>query len=97
MAAAYLEAGDEQMAMRAVDWLMRKAGVGGSWLEFYGERPTPPLPPAGIIVWGWAQFVTLVVKHMLGATVVDNSLLITPRVSGFQGELRFRNRRVPFS
>lgn len=96
MAAAYLESGNVPMAMRAIEWLAHKARQGGSWFEFYGYRPTPPLPPTGIIVWGWAQFVTLVVKHILGAKPVHDKLTLAPRLEGFTGQLRFRDELVTF-
>ena len=94
MAAACLEAGDVQRVPRAMDWLIERAGAGGSWLEFYGDRPTPPLPPTGIIVWGWAQWIAMVVKHMLVARVENEQLVITPRLGGFTGKLRFRDTSV---
>src|SRR5665213_1449959 len=80
---------------RALEWLIEKAGAGGSWFEFYGERPTPPLPPTGILVWAWAEWITLIVKHLLGAQVKDDQLIIRPRLGGFMGELRFRDSSVP--
>ncbi|HET6510933.1 MAG TPA: hypothetical protein VFH43_01985, partial [Candidatus Kapabacteria bacterium] len=96
MAAAYLEAGNIPMAMRAIDWLSQKARHGGSWFEFYGYRPTPPLPPTGIIVWGWAQFVTVVVKHILCAKVDNGEITLSPRLPGFSGQLRFKDELVTF-
>jgi hypothetical protein len=84
------------MALRAIEWLAHKAKQGGSWFEFYGYRPTPPLPPTGIIVWGWAQFVTLVVKHILGAHVTDGKLALAPRIEGFNGQLRYRKDLITF-
>ncbi len=95
MAAAALEAGDYEKAQRAIGWLIDRGGAGASWLEFYGDRPTPPLPPTGIIVWAWAQWITLVVKHLLVARVEEDQLVITPRLGGFTGELRFRDSSVP--
>ncbi len=95
VAAACLEAGDVERGQRAISWLIEKAGAGGSWFEFYGDRPTPPLPPTGILVWAWAQWITLVVKHLLGAQVKDDQLIIRPRLGGFSGELRFRDSSVP--
>ena len=94
MAAACLEAGDVERGQRAIGWLVDKAGAGASWLEFYGDRPTPPLPPTGILVWAWAQWIALVVKHLLGAQVKDDQLIIRPRLGGFSGELRFRDSSV---
>ncbi len=94
MAAAYLEAGDFEKAPRALDWLASKAGAGGSWFEFYGDRPTPPLPPTGILVWAWAQWITLVVRHLIHAEVHEDRLWLAPRLAGFKGDLRFRNGTV---
>ncbi len=94
MAAACLEAGDVERGQRAIGWLVDRAGAGASWFEFYGDRPTPPLPPTGILVWAWAQWITLVVKHFLGAQVKDDQLIIRPRLGGFMGELRFRESSV---
>jgi GH15 family glucan-1,4-alpha-glucosidase len=94
MAAALIESGDVERSQRAINWLIESAGAGGSWFEFFGDRPTPPLPPNGIIVWAWAQWITLVVKHLLVARVKDDELIITPRLGGFMGEMRFRDSSV---
>lgn len=95
VAGAALEVGDFERAQRAIAWLIDQAGPGGNWFEFYGERPTPPLPPTGIIVWGWAQWIILVVRHLLGARVKDGTLKLHPRLPAFQGEIRFRDTTVP--
>lgn len=95
MTAAHLEVGDNEKVPRTLEWLIEKAGTGGSWFEFYGGRPTPPLPPTGILVWAWAEWITLVVKHLLGAQIKDDELIIRPRLGGFMGELRFRDSSVP--
>jgi hypothetical protein len=91
MAQSYFEMGEIEKAMRAVEWLIEKAGSGGSWVEFYGDRPTPPLPPTGMLIWAWAQFITLVVKNILGATVENDKLNLSPRIEGFEASLRFRD------
>lgn len=91
MAQAYFEMGDIGKAMRAVNWLVEKAGSSGTWSEFYGERPTPPLPPTGILVWAWAQFITLVVKNILGANILNEKLVLSPKIKGFEAKVRFRN------
>lgn len=92
--AAAMETGDFQRAQHGLDWLINSAGAGASWFEFYGDRPTPPLPPTGIIVWGWAQWITLVVRHLLGAHVENDELVIRPRLGGFSGAVRFRDGEV---
>lgn len=96
VAAAYLEMGDIAHAKRAIEWLSHRGRQAGSWFEFYGYRPTPPLPPTGIIVWGWAQFATLVVRHILKAKVEGETLTVSPRIPGFTGQLRFRDTHVQF-
>lgn len=82
MAAAQLTTGNIDRARRTIGWLLDMAGAGGSWFEFYGERPTPPLPPVGIIVWGWAQFLILMTRHVLGAEITEGRLRVAPAMSG---------------
>lgn len=89
MAAAQIEARMEDRASRAIDWLLDRAGPGVSWLEFYGDRPTPPFPPVGIIVWGWAQFLLLVDKHIVGTRVAGRTVRITPKLIGIEHTARF--------
>ncbi len=91
MAQAYFETGDIANAMKALKWLVEKAGNGGSFFEFYGGRPTPPLPPVGILAWAWAQYIVLVVKNILGAEVVTGKLQLSPKLEGFTSQLRFGN------
>jgi hypothetical protein len=97
MAAAYFERGELAKAMNALGWLVEKAGEGGAWFEFYGERPTPPLPPVGILPWAWAQYITLFVRHILNPTVEKETLIIKSRLQGLRGTLRFLDKRVAFS
>jgi GH15 family glucan-1,4-alpha-glucosidase len=97
VAGAALEVGDFERAQRAIAWLIHYAGAGGNWFEFYGDRPTPPLPPTGIIAWGWAQWIILIVRHMLGARVKDGELKLHPRMAGFEGAIRFRDTMVPIN
>ncbi len=94
VAAACLDAGDIKRGQRAIGWLVDRAGAGGSWFEFYGDRPTPPLPPTGVLVWAWAQWISLVTIHLIGAHIKDDQLVIHPRLGGFSGELRFRDSSV---
>lgn len=91
MAEAYLLAGDEAKAERALRWLIEKAGKSGAWFEFYGERPTPPLPPRGILVWAWAEYVKLVVKYLMGAHITDKGLATKPIIPGAKATFRFGN------
>ena len=90
-AAAYFEIEDNEKALRALDWVVEKAGRSGSWFEFYGERPTPPLPPTGILVWAWAQYIRLVIKHIVRADVKDDGLHTTLRMEGLTASLRFKD------
>ncbi len=91
ISAAYFETGDTEKALRALDWAVEKAGVSGSWFEFYGERPTPPLPPTGILVWAWAQYITLIVKHVLHVKIDEDYVNISSRIEGLSGAFRFRD------
>lgn len=93
-AQAALRCGDDVSFLKAVSWLEQKAGDGGAWIEFYGVRPTPPLPPVGILPWSWAEWSILVVRDVLGARVVDDELICSPRLSGVSARLRFRDSFV---
>src|SRR5207302_1829844 len=70
MGAAEIEAELDKRSRETIEWLLEAAGAGGCWFEYYGERKTPPFPPVGVIVWGWAQYILLVVKHIVGVRVV---------------------------
>jgi hypothetical protein len=81
IARAYLEAGNDEKAWRALQWLLTcQGGNAGSWLEFYGDRPTPPLPPVGIVVWTWAELLSFFVYHLLGVRPSPTDLIIRPRL-----------------
>jgi len=99
IARANLEAGNHDRVWRALDWLLAApGGRAGSWLEFYGERPTPPLAPVGIVPWTWAELVIFFVHHLLGVRPTPNSLRIRPRLlpplDNVRARLRIRNRQV---
>ncbi len=67
IARAQLEAGDGIKARAVLDWLYgAQGGKSGAWWEFYGERPTPPLPPVGIVVWAWSEIIMLMIDQLLG-------------------------------
>ena len=81
VARAYLEAGNDEKAWRVLNWLLHvQGGKAGSWLEFYGDRPTPPLPPVGIVVWTWAEILMFVLHHLVGVRPSVNDLFIRPRL-----------------
>lgn len=94
MAAAELEAGLDDRAYRTIGWLMDVAGAGGSWFEYYGERISPPYPPHGIIVWGWAQYLLLVSRHVMGIHVVGDAVEITPKLAGIKHTARFGEHSI---
>jgi hypothetical protein len=70
MAQAYFTMGENEKGVQALDWLISKAGRGGAWFEFYGDRPTPPLPPVGILPWAWAQFISMIVNTKIDSIEV---------------------------
>lgn len=97
MASAQLEAGNTENAMRSLEWLIEKAGASGAWKEFYGERPTPPLPPTGVLVWAWAQYITLFVKHILVINLEGETLTTNARLKNIEAHIRFRGNYIDLS
>ncbi len=93
-AQAAVKCGEGEWVKKSMEWLVARGGSGGSWLEFYGDRPTPPLPPIGILVWSWAEFSTLVVRDLLRARVENNSLVIDPLLEGLTVNIRFRDTMI---
>jgi hypothetical protein len=89
MAAAEIEAELGERSCETIEWLLEAAGAGGCWFEYYGERKTPPFPPVGVIVWGWAQYILLVVKHIVGVRVAEKEIRITPKFIGIEHTVRF--------
>jgi hypothetical protein len=79
VARAYLEAGDHAKVWRVLDWLQNvQGGKAGSWLEFYGKRSVPPLPPLGIVPWNWGEMTILFVHHLLGIRPSSSGLTLRP-------------------
>ncbi len=79
IARAYLEAGNHEKVWRALQWLLEvQGGKAGAWLECYGDRPTPPLPPVGIVVWTWAELLVFFIHHMLGVRPSPQTLVVRP-------------------
>ncbi|MDH7516153.1 MAG: hypothetical protein QHI48_09795 [Bacteroidota bacterium] len=80
IARAALEMGDGTRARKVIDWLAgTQGGKAGAWWEFYGDRPTPPLPPVGITPWTWAEIVMLGVTNLLGVRPQTREIVIRPR------------------
>lgn len=96
MAAAEIEIQDEERYKETIGWLLDAAGRGGSWFEYYGER-RPPYPPIGIIVWGWAQFILLVAKHIVGISVTADTIRVAPKMIGIEHMARFGEHRIRIS
>lgn len=81
IARAYLEAGDSAKVWRVLEWLASvPGGRTGTWFEYYGPRPIPPLPPVAIIPWTWAEILTLTVHHLLGVRPDPQGVTIRPRL-----------------
>jgi hypothetical protein len=78
---AYHEAGDYQKVWRSLEWLLSIQGANaGAWYEFYGDRPTPPLPPVGIVVWTWGEIAIFFVHHVLGIRPDREYVTFRPRL-----------------
>lgn len=81
IARAWLEAGEAGKAMRVLRWMESvPGGRTGTWFEYYGPRPVPPLPPVAVIPWIWAEVVTLMVHHVVGVRPDPEGLTIRPRL-----------------
>jgi hypothetical protein len=79
IARAWLEAGDAGKAMRVLRWMQAApGGRTGTWFEYYGPRPVPPLPPVAVIPWIWAEVVTLMVNHVFGVRPDPEGVTIRP-------------------
>jgi len=96
---AYLEAGNYEKVWRALNWMLNvQGGRSGSWFEFYGERPTPPLVPVGVIVTTWGEILALLVHHLLGVRPAPSELIVRPRllpgVDRMQADLRLNGHRL---
>lgn len=81
IARSYFEAGNDEKVWRSLNWLLNvQGGKAGSWLEYYGDRPTPPLPPVGIVVWTWSEILMFFIHHMLGLRPNPRNLVVRPRL-----------------
>jgi len=94
VAAAQIEARMDERAQRTITWLLDRAGPGISWHEYIGPRASPPLPPVGIVVWAWAQFMLLVVKHIVGVRVSGREIRVTPKLVGTEHTVRFGQHTI---
>lgn len=91
VARAYAEAGDDRRVWRVLEWLLSVPGAAsGAWFEFYGDRPSPPLPSVGIIPWTWAEIVFLLVHHVAGVRPAPNHLLIRPHLLAGVSQMHLR-------
>jgi hypothetical protein len=80
---------------RVLDWFLSVQGSrGGAFFEIYTDapRPVPPLPPMGIIVWGWAEVVSLFVDGLVGVRPQPerDSLAFQPHLPAGLDRLRSR-------
>lgn len=97
------EYGDTADVKRVLDWFTTVPGHNGAaYPEFYAltPRPVPPLPPMGVIVWGWGEIVGLFVTNVLGARpdASGRSLLMRPSlpdgVNKVNGTVQHRGREI---
>ena len=80
---ALARAGRGDGVRRVLDWFTSIQGArGGAYFEIYSDtaRPVPPLPPLGIIPWGWGELASLFVHGILGAEPepARNSVALAP-------------------
>jgi len=92
-ARAYLEMGDSEKVWRALNWMYEvQGGKAGTWLEHFGDRAVPPLPPTGIVPWTWAELIIFFVHHLLGVRPGEKELVIRPKLLSGLKEVRARIR-----
>lgn len=94
VAEAELRAGLTDRARASTAWLLDRAGAGGSWLEYYGDRSAPGTPPIGIIVWGWAQFLLLAIRGWMGVRIDHHAVTIAPRIAPFMHSLTIGDHTI---
>ncbi len=102
IARAYHEAGNYEKVWRALNWLASVQGYNaGSWYEFYGDRPTPPLPPVGIVVWTWGELMMYFIHHLLGIRPGKDHVTIRPRLlpglDWVKGKVMLHNHEVSYN
>jgi hypothetical protein len=101
VARAWAASGETGEAMKVLDWLSTIPGAkSGSWFEFYGDRISPPYPQIGILPWTWAEMLQLMIYQMLGVKVLEDAILIAPRlpehINQLECKLKIRNQLVKF-
>ncbi|MFZ5516177.1 MAG: hypothetical protein ACOY90_06035 [Candidatus Zhuqueibacterota bacterium] len=94
MARAYLENENSDKVRRALDWLFEISADTGSYLEIehYGFRPSPPMPPLGVITWSWSELVTFFIHHLLGIRPLKDKIIIRPRLLSLAHSVKARVR-----
>jgi len=82
IARAYLENGNSEKVLRILNWMYDQSPAAGTWLEFiyYDFRPSPPMPPLGVIPWAWAEVTMFFVHHLLGIRPGKDNIIIRPRL-----------------
>ena len=103
VAEALAETGDMNGVQQVLNWFTTIQGAkAGSYFEFYSRtpRPVPPLPPLGIIPWGWAEITSLFVKYIMGARANEygDRFLIKPHLipgcDNITGSLIYRGAKL---
>ena len=100
MARAYLENENNEKVQRILNWMVEISHHSGSYLEIdhFDFRPSPPMPPLGIISWAWSELVTLFVHHVLGVRPLKNKILIRPKLlsltENIDAQIRIRNHFI---
>lgn len=89
VARAAVEAGDDDRAWRAIEWVASiHGGRSGGWFERYGPSITPPTPPVSVVGWVWAEMALLIVHHIIGFRPGLDGIVIRPRLIRGVDQLR---------
>lgn len=87
MAEAEIRTGLFAEARETTGWLHDRAGGGGTWMEYYGPRTSPPYPPIGIILWGWGQYLLLAIRGWYGIHITESEVRVSPKIYPYRTEL----------
>ena len=94
MAEAELRTGAVEAARETTSWLHERAAEAGTWMEYYGERLSPPYPPIGIILWGWGQYLLLAIRGWYGLRIEPTHLFLEPRVTPWRLQLQISGHQL---
>lgn len=81
IARAYALCGDSARVWRVLTWLASLPQArSGAWFEFYGQRPVPPCPQVGVLLWNWSELLQLLFRTLAGVWAEETALRVCPHL-----------------